>query len=187
MPYGLAGWDGGRRLDFWQWSADQSQAGQIWLGHDSSPVSVVVGTFDPLEVPADSLELAEEMTIKLVNIGLPDPEPPRPAGFGGRLVRHAQDMAARSARWPTIPVTIEGQRTRLRYHEFAGAWSGCVDGYAVGVFGVGKRPDTLVLTRIADTAPYGFILADGVRFTDMTSPGFQSSAEDWHPDHRFLL
>ncbi|MEU6642447.1 hypothetical protein ABZ863_07840 [Saccharomonospora sp. NPDC046836] len=187
VPYGVAGWTGSRRLDFWQRSSDQSRANQVWLGHGSKSGSVVVGTFDPRDRLAGSRDLAEELVIKLVNIGLPGPDVPRPAGFGRRLVRHAMDLVAQRENWPTVPVTVDGGPAHLRYQRFAAGWAGTVEGYSLGAFGTGDRPAQLALVRVADTSAYGFDVAAGVRLADLTADEDWVCPGDWHPDHQPLL
>ncbi|HWC82647.1 MAG TPA: hypothetical protein VG756_22065 [Pseudonocardiaceae bacterium] len=186
-PYGLASWTGPRRFDFWQRSADPSRADQIWLGHDDELTSITVGTFDPIDRPADSLDIAEQLTIKLVNLGLPHWELPRAEEFDRRLVDHAFDLAAHRAGWPTVAITVDGRPARLRWQGFAGYWAGVVDGHSLGAYGTGARPDPLTLVRFTDTTPYGFDVTAGVRFVDMTASDWWRPAADWHPDHRPLL
>jgi hypothetical protein len=187
VPYGLAQWDGTRRLDFWQYSADSSRANQIWLGHDDERGCLTVGTFDPLDRRADSVDLAEELTIKLVSIGLPNQDAPRPVAFGHRLVDHAMNLAARRDRWPTTAVVVDGRPEWLRYQVFAGCWAATVDGHTVGALGWGDPPELLTLVPFADTTPYGFDVTAGVRFVDMRGPDSWPWATDWHPDHFPLL
>lgn len=186
VPWRVAGWSGRRRLEFWQRSGpDPDRVTQLWLAHDdgSANTSIVVGTFSSGDHSADGVDIAEELTIKLVNLGLPDPEVPSPEGFNWRLVQYAEALAAQHQQWPTTPITIGDHFSQLRYTAFAGWWVGMVDRYPIGVYGTGERPSTLTLVRCTDTTPYGFDLAAGVRFVDMQSGSWHRRPSQWHPDH----
>lgn len=190
VPYGVTGWSGPLRLEFWQRSGpDERRADQLWLAHDdpAAGTDLVVGTFDPTDRSADSYDLALEVAIKLVNIGLPTPDLPRVAGFNTRLIRHAEALAAGHHQWSTTPATVHGCTVRLRYAQFAGCWAGTVDGHPIGIYSTSQCPPTLALIPVHDTTPYGFDRATGVRFVDMQGSPFGPPRRNWHPDHHTLL
>lgn len=190
VPYGVAGWPGPLRLEFWQRSGpDEGRADQLWLAHDdrAAGTDLVIGTFDLSDHSADSYDLAFEAAIKLVNIGLPGPEVPRPEGFGTRLVGYADQLAAARHRWSTMPITVGDGASRLRYAQFAGCWAGTVDGYPIGLHSTGPYPRALTLVPVHDTAPYGFDRVAGVRFVDMQGPPSWSPGAHRHPDHHAVL
>jgi hypothetical protein len=119
---------------------------------------------DPMVAPTAQPPLpyvAKRAATTLVNLTLPVPSLPRPAGMLRVLVDHAQERGGEYARWSPASLRVDAATVTARAWRFAGGWSvvsDAVDEVYLTVTGVGIHPGVLPLGLIPDDGAYHFRL-----------------------------
>jgi hypothetical protein len=207
--YGLdTSWPGARWIELFG-GAIGDPVQWVSLGHQSpgGESLIYVETFsrpriDALAVP--SLEpsfryVAFDAAALLINATLPVDSVPRPDGFIGALVDHANEHSSQCERWPQVRWQVDGVPVNARVWWFAGGWAavGCdaVEDVYLAAVGVGIDPDGLSLGVLENGDAYHFELDQPMHPPVMVASHAARAdgdrppprREDWHPDQLQLM
>jgi hypothetical protein len=136
--------------------------------------------------------------VVLVNLTLPVPPVPLPAGLSQALGDHAGSRSAQYAQWPPVRWQVDGAAVTARGWRFAGGWAAVSDAVPdvyLAAAGLGTGPDGLSLAVLRDGGGYHFTLDQPLHPDVMAASRAARAGGDrplpdrpgWHADQLRLI